>query len=72
MSTEIPEASISTTTVDGAALPQVRKPGRVPIKSWVPDLEGSVLDQATNRSVEGNPITRLDYFVLVPTNSPPK
>ena len=48
MSTEIPEAS--TTTVDGAALPQVRKPGKVPIKSWVPDLEGSVLDQATNLS----------------------
>jgi hypothetical protein len=29
MSTEIPEASIST-TVDVAALPQVRKPGKVP------------------------------------------
>ena len=50
MSTEIPEASISTTTVDGAALPQVRKPGKVPIKSWAPDLEGSALEQAKNLS----------------------
>jgi hypothetical protein len=49
MSTETTDASIPTTTVD-VALPQVRKPGKVPIKSWVPDLEGSVLDQATNLS----------------------
>jgi tRNA-splicing ligase RtcB (3'-phosphate/5'-hydroxy nucleic acid ligase) len=50
MSTEITEASISTATVDVAALPRVTKPGKVPIKSWVPDLEGIVLEQATNLS----------------------
>jgi hypothetical protein len=53
MSSETTEESISTTTVDVAALPQVRKPGRVPIKSWVPDLEGSVLDQATGNGRRG-------------------
>jgi tRNA-splicing ligase RtcB len=36
--------------MDPTALPRVRKPGRVPIKSWAPDLEGSALDQATNLS----------------------
>ncbi len=35
---------------DLTALPRVRKTGKVPIKSWVPDLEGSVLEQATNLS----------------------
>ncbi len=50
MSTETTEASISTTTVDVAALPRVTKPGKVPIKSWAPDLEGSALEQATNLS----------------------
>ena len=33
-----------------ATLPRVTKPGRVPIKSWAPDLEGSALEQATNLS----------------------
>jgi hypothetical protein len=50
MSPETTESSISTPTIDIAALPQVRKPGRVQIKSWVPDVEGSVLEQATNLS----------------------
>jgi len=50
MSTETTEASISTTAVDVAALPHVRKPGKVPIKSWAPDLEGSALEQAKNLS----------------------
>jgi len=50
MSTEITEESIPTATVDVAALPRVTKPGKVPIKSWVPDLEGIVLEQATNLS----------------------
>ena len=50
MATETPETSSSTAPVYGAALPRVRKPGRVPIKSWAPDLEGSALEQATNLS----------------------
>ena len=33
-----------------AAFPIVRKPGRVPIKSWVAELEGGALEQATNLS----------------------
>jgi tRNA-splicing ligase RtcB (3'-phosphate/5'-hydroxy nucleic acid ligase) len=41
--------STSTTTA-AAPLPIVRKPGRVPIKSWAPDLEGSAFEQATNLS----------------------
>ena len=45
-----PEASSSTTPVEAAALPRVRKPGKVPIKSWAPDLEHYALDQATNLS----------------------
>jgi hypothetical protein len=46
-----PETSTPTsaTPVDVAALPRVRKPGKVQIKSWAPDLEGSALEQATNR-----------------------
>jgi tRNA-splicing ligase RtcB len=32
------------------ALPRVTQPGRVPIKSWAPDLEGTALVQATNLS----------------------
>jgi tRNA-splicing ligase RtcB len=31
-------------------LPLVVRPGRVPIRSWVPELEGAVLEQATNLS----------------------
>jgi tRNA-splicing ligase RtcB len=50
MSTETTEISTSATTVDVAALPRVTKPGRVPIKSWAPEVEGSALEQATNLS----------------------
>jgi tRNA-splicing ligase RtcB len=50
MSTQTTKTSTSTTTVDRAALPWVTKPGKVPIKSWAPDLEGSALEQATNLS----------------------
>ena len=51
-----PESSTWRSKADKAAdadlttLPRVRKTGKVPIKSWVPDLEGSVLEQATNLS----------------------
>ena len=56
MATETPRGRIDLDhaarrrPVDVAALPRVRKPGRVPIKSWAPDLEGSALEQATNLS----------------------
>ena len=55
MSTEISSttaemADITASTADITALPRVSKPGRVPIKSWVIDLEGSALEQATNLS----------------------
>jgi tRNA-splicing ligase RtcB (3'-phosphate/5'-hydroxy nucleic acid ligase) len=63
MSTETTDESISTTTVDVAALPQIRKPGRVPIKSWAPDLEGSVLEQATNIS---NLLFAIRHVALMP------
>lgn len=48
MSTEI--SSTTATMADTNALPRVSKPGRVPIKSWVIDLEGGALEQATNLS----------------------
>src|SRR5439155_22329639 len=57
MSTEtVTETSTSVEAASAAemtgvtALPRVTKPGRVPIKSWALDLEGAVLDQATNLS----------------------
>jgi tRNA-splicing ligase RtcB len=43
-------AETTATGADVGALPRVSKPGRVPIKSWVIDLEGSALEQATNLS----------------------
>ncbi|HJP87800.1 MAG TPA: RtcB family protein [Candidatus Limnocylindrales bacterium] len=49
MSTEL-ETSTTAVMADTQALPRVTKPGRVPIKSWVQDLEGSALEQATNLS----------------------
>ena len=39
-----------TTASPFGALPSVSRPGRVPIKSWAPELEGSALEQATNLS----------------------
>jgi tRNA-splicing ligase RtcB (3'-phosphate/5'-hydroxy nucleic acid ligase) len=47
------EADASTSTMEAVAapkLPRVTAPGRVPIKSWAPDLEGAALAQATNLS----------------------
>jgi RNA-splicing ligase RtcB len=44
------EASSSGAEAAITALPWVRKPGRVPIKSWALDVEGSALEQATNLS----------------------
>ncbi len=48
MSTTVPTAT--TTTPGTASSVRVMKPGRVPIKSWAPDLEGKALEQATNLS----------------------
>ncbi len=48
MSIETP--STTAETADSHGLPKVTKPGRVPIKSWVVDLEGNALEQATNLS----------------------
>ena len=48
-----PETSTDTSTeasTPTGALPWVRKPGRVPIKSWAPELEGGALEQAKNLS----------------------
>jgi tRNA-splicing ligase RtcB len=43
-----------TDTIDSSTsigtLPRVSRPGRVPIKSWAPDLEEGALEQATNLS----------------------
>jgi hypothetical protein len=47
MSTEAPSRAAEAAIT---ALPRVRKPGRVPIKSWALDVEGSALEQATNLS----------------------
>jgi tRNA-splicing ligase RtcB len=44
-------------------LPWVRKPGRVPIKSWAPDLEGKALEQAINLS---NLPFAIDHVALMP------
>src|SRR3712207_4733547 len=41
----------------------VTKPGRVPIKSWVLDLEGGALEQATNLS---NLPFAIDHVALMP------
>ena len=49
MSTETSD-SHGSAAAPSTALPRVTKPGRVPIKSWAPDLEGSALEQATNLS----------------------
>jgi len=46
-----------------AALPQVSQPGRVPIKSWAPQLEESALRQATNLS---NLPIALHHVALMP------
>lgn len=56
------EESTEASTPTGA-LPWVRKPGRVPIKSWAPDLEGSALEQAVNLS---NLPFALQHVALMP------
>jgi tRNA-splicing ligase RtcB len=56
------EGSTEASTPTGA-LPWVRKPGRVPIKSWAPDLEGSALEQAVNLS---NLPFALQHIALMP------
>ena len=48
---------------ESKALPWVRKPGRVPIKSWAVPLEGSALEQATNLS---NLPFAIDHVALMP------
>jgi tRNA-splicing ligase RtcB (3'-phosphate/5'-hydroxy nucleic acid ligase) len=66
MSTETEETSKSTTvelTAVTATLPRVTRPGRVPIKSWAPDLEGAALEQATNLS---NLPFAIDHVALMP------
>ena len=70
MSTEtVTETSTSVEAASAAemtgvtALPRVTKPGRVPIKSWALDLEGAVLDQATNLS---NLPFAIDHVALMP------
>ncbi|HYC07867.1 MAG TPA: RtcB family protein [Candidatus Binatia bacterium] len=56
MTSETDTTSIETAipatvpTWDVTALPLVTKPGRVPIRSWAPDLEAGALEQATNLS----------------------
>jgi tRNA-splicing ligase RtcB len=48
--TTFARAETTETWTSVGELPWTRKPGRVPIKSWAPDLEGSALEQATNLS----------------------
>jgi len=47
----------------GSALPRVSQPGRIPIKSWAPELEESALRQATNLS---NLPFALQHVALMP------
>jgi tRNA-splicing ligase RtcB len=54
MSTEIETSTTAvmadTNATASGALPRVSQPGRVPIKSWVNELESRALEQATNLS----------------------
>jgi len=61
MSTETDASSLVSTAI--TALPQVTKPGRVPIKSWVLDIDGIALEQATNLS---NLPFALNHVALMP------
>lgn len=56
------EAPTPAAAID-ARLPIVSRPGRVPIKSWAPGLEGSALEQATNLS---NLPFAIDHVALMP------
>ena len=53
----------STTRIATDMLPRVQKPGRVPIKSWAPDLEARALEQAVNLS---NLPFAIDHVALMP------
>ena len=55
------EKNSTTTATD--MLPSVQKPGRVPIKSWAPDLEARALEQAINLS---NLPFAIDHVALMP------
>ena len=61
MSTETDASAVASTAI--TALPRVTKPGRVPIKSWVVDIDGLALEQATNLS---NLPFALKYVALMP------
>ena len=68
--TEASALEASTAVPSGAStappvprLPIVTRPGRVPIKSWAADLEGSALEQATNLS---NLPFAIDHVALMP------
>lgn len=60
--TDTTEASAIETEA-GPRLPVVHHPGRVPIKSWATDLEGSALQQAVNLS---NLPFAIDHVALMP------
>ena len=60
MSTEV---ETETSTEVTRSLPRVTRPGRVPIQSWAPDLEGTALEQATNLS---NLPFAIDHVALMP------
>lgn len=53
----------NTTTTATDMLPSVQKPGRVPIKSWAPDLEARAFEQAVNLS---NLPFAIDHVALMP------
>lgn len=55
------EKNSTTTATD--MLPSVQKPGRVPIKSWAPDLEARAFEQAVNLS---NLPFAIDHVALMP------
>ena len=55
------EKNSTTTAID--MLPSVQKPGRVPIKSWAPDLEARAFEQAVNLS---NLPFAIDHVALMP------
>lgn len=55
--------STSRSTSRTSGLPHVLTPGRVPIHSWALDLEGAVLEQATNLS---NLAIAIDHVALMP------
>ncbi len=55
--------STSTNAASVATLPTTMQPGRVPIRSWVPDLDKRTIAQATNLS---NLPFALEHVALMP------